>query len=59
MRTYEIMLSTGKVVTWDGTDGEDACTRYVTAHPGTKAVAFREANHHRLHYGLLPIMEAA
>lgn len=58
MPAYEIMLSTGKVVTWDGKDGEDACTRYVAAHPDTKAVAFREADRHGIHYGLLPIQEA-
>ena len=55
MNTYELMLATGKVVTWAGSDGEDACTRYAAAHPGATVVAWRVPPHGMMP-GLLPII---
>jgi hypothetical protein len=40
---YELKLASGKVVTWSGTDGEDASRRYVDAHREAAVVAWRNA----------------
>ena len=32
MKQFELKLSNGKVVIWDGKDGVDAAIRYETAH---------------------------
>jgi hypothetical protein len=56
-KPFEILLADGQVVTWNGRDGPDACRRYVNAHRGTIAIAWREPRH-GLSIGLLPIVEA-
>lgn len=40
---YELKLSTGKVVEWDGTDEENAARRYVDCHRDAAVVATRPA----------------
>lgn len=46
MTQYELRLSDGKAVVWDGKDGRDAARRYVAAHPGASVIAWREAERH-------------
>jgi hypothetical protein len=41
---YELLVSGGKTVVWDGKDGLDACQRYADAHPGVSVSAWRQAN---------------
>ena len=41
-RTFDIKLENGKVVQWQGRDGEDACKRAADCL-STPAVAWREA----------------
>lgn len=43
--TYELKLATGKVVEWDGDDGEHAARRYVDVHRNAAVVAWREPRH--------------
>jgi hypothetical protein len=45
---WELKLANGKVVEWDGKDGEDASRRYVDCHRDDAVVAYREANRHGL-----------
>lgn len=47
-RHYELKLADGKVVQWDGHDGENAAHRYVDAHRDASVVAWREADRHGL-----------
>lgn len=56
-QSFEVKLATGQIVTWSGRDGMDACRRYVAAHPGAVAVAWRPADRHGVFPGLLPIVE--
>lgn len=43
MNNYELKLTDGRIVTWQGKDGLDACVRYADANPGCYAViAWRE-----------------
>lgn len=39
--TYELKLADGRVVAWDGRDGEDAARRYVDCHREATVVAWR------------------
>lgn len=41
MRSFELRLSTRKVVTWSGVDGEDAARAYVASHPEATVIAWR------------------
>lgn len=43
---FELKLQTGKVVEWDGKDGEDAARRYVDCHREAAVVASRPADRH-------------
>lgn len=47
-RTYELRLTDGRRVLWDGPDGEAAARRYVDAHPGARVavLAWRSAPRH-------------
>lgn len=38
---YELKLSSGKVVTWEGKSGEDAAHRYVDCHRESTVIAWR------------------
>jgi hypothetical protein len=38
---YELKLSNGKVVTWPGYGGIDACGRYADAHRDVSVIAWR------------------
>lgn len=40
-RAFELKLGTGKFVTWNGKDGEDAARRYVDCHEDSSVVAWR------------------
>lgn len=42
---FELKLSTGEVVTWDGRDGVDASERYVDVHRDAAVLAWREPRH--------------
>lgn len=54
---YELKLADGRVVTWEGRDGIDACHRYADSHPGAIVIAWREADRHGIHIGQLPIVQ--
>ena len=54
---YELKLIDGRKVTWQGKDGQDACRRYIDAHPGATIVAVRAAERVGVFVGLLPIKE--
>lgn len=41
MRSFELKLSTRRVVVWDGRDGEDAARAYVASHPEAVVIAWR------------------
>lgn len=41
-KKFELRLSDGRVVTWQGIDGHHAATRYADAHPDVVIVAWRE-----------------
>jgi hypothetical protein len=41
-----LKLTDGRVVEWDGTDGENAARRYVDAHRDDAVVATRTADRH-------------
>lgn len=45
-RSYELKLSTGKTVIWEGENGEDACKYYAETHPGSIVVAWRDYPQH-------------
>lgn len=45
MPTFDLRLSTGRVVVWEGASGEDAARAYVASH-GATVVAWRHANRH-------------
>ena len=55
-RTFELLLSDGKTVTWAGHDGIDAAVRYVAAHPEATVIAWREVQH-GVSVGLLKIID--
>lgn len=55
--TYELKLTDGRVVIWDGLTGIDAALRYVAAHPEATVTAWRETPRHGLFVGLVPIVE--
>lgn len=38
---FELKLANGKVVTWEGKNGEEASRRYEDCYRGTKVVAWR------------------
>lgn len=40
--TFDLKLASGRVVQWEGDDGEDAARRYVDAHREAVVVAWRE-----------------
>ena len=42
MTAYELKLADGSVVTWNGSDGIDAATRYVDVHREATVIAWRE-----------------
>ena len=42
--TYELKLTSGKVITWEGEDGEDAVKRYIDCERGT-VIAWRSVAH--------------
>lgn len=44
-REFELELTNGKVVTWHGTDGENAARRYVDCKRDTGVIAWREIRH--------------
>jgi hypothetical protein len=50
-RAYELKLSTGEVVAWDGKDGVQAAQSYADSHPGATVVMWREPRH-----GLWPML---
>lgn len=41
MRTFDIKLSDGKLVRWNGKDGEAASRNYEAEHVGVTVVAWR------------------
>ena len=41
MNEYELKLSGGRAVSWDGASGEDAARRYADANRGARVVAWR------------------
>ena len=43
--TFELKLASGKVVTWEGSSGEDAALRYVDMYQGATVVAWRHVRH--------------
>lgn len=43
--TFELKLSTGRVVTWEGGSGEDAALRFVDSHPEATVIAWRHVQH--------------
>jgi len=55
-RTFELLLSDGKTVTWDGHDGENTARRYANAHPEATVIAWREVRH-GVSVGLLKIID--
>lgn len=57
MREWELKLADGRVVTWQGRDGEDAARRYVDCHREAEVVASRNADRHGLHVGVREIVE--
>ena len=57
IQPFELLLSNGKSVLWNGSDGPDAARRYVAAHPGAVVTAWRATDTHRVFAGLLPIVE--
>lgn len=56
-RLWDLKLATGKVIQWEGKDGEDAARRYVDCHREAVVVAWRNADRHGLHIGVKPIIE--
>lgn len=50
MSRYQLRLSDGATVEWEGVDGEDAARRYVDAHRTAVVVAYRDADR----YGIFP-----
>lgn len=55
---FELKLQGGKVVTWEGRDGEDASVRYAYAHRDQTVVAWRHVRF-GLFLGIKPIIEPA
>ncbi|MDP2945876.1 MAG: hypothetical protein Q8N61_00255 [bacterium] len=53
---FELKLATGKFVTWNGQDGEEAARRYVDCFRGVKVVAWRWPRH-GLFIGMRRILE--
>lgn len=47
-RRWELKLADGRVVEWDGVDGETAARRYVDTHRTATVVASRPADRHGL-----------
>ena len=41
MTEYQLKLTSGKVVRWTGSSGEDAARRYVASHPDEIVYAWR------------------
>lgn len=41
IKMYDLKLASGKIVQWNGEDGEDAARKYVAEHPGATVVATR------------------
>jgi hypothetical protein len=41
MERFELKLANGKVVEWEGSDGENASRRYVDCHREAAVVAWR------------------
>lgn len=41
IQTFDLKLSTGEVVCWQGESGEDAARRYVAVHPQATVTAWR------------------
>ncbi len=39
--TFELKLSDGKTVQWQGTSGEDTARRYVATYPDKTVIAWR------------------
>ncbi len=55
-KQFDLKLSGGKVVTWEGKDGVDAAHRYADANPDAVVLAWR--NHSEpIGIGLKPIIE--
>jgi len=46
---FELKLASGKMVTWNGTDGIDAARRYADAHRGETVIAWQWPR-----YGVFP-----
>ena len=40
-RTFNLKLASGKIVKWNGKDGEDAARRYVDTFPSETVIAWR------------------
>ena len=53
---FELKLSTGKVVEWEGSDGKAAAQNYAAAHPEAVVIAWREPRH-GLFFGAKVIVE--
>ena len=53
---FELKLSTGKVVEWEGSDGIAAAQNYAAAHPGVVVIGWREPRH-GLFFGFKVIVE--
>ena len=55
MGRFELKLADGRVVEWEGTDGENACVRYSDANPDARSVvAWRDADRHGFFPGVDP-----
>lgn len=54
--TFELKLTTGKIVTWEGESGEDAAGRYVDMHRDAAVIAWRHVRH-GLFVGAKPTVE--
>jgi len=57
IQPFELLLSNGKSVLWNGSDGPDAALRYVAAHPGAVVTAWRATEEHGVFPYTLPIVE--
>ncbi len=54
---FDLRLSSGNVVQWEGANEQEAARRFVAAHPAAVVVATRPAPRHGLFFGLAPIKE--
>ncbi len=56
-KQYELKLTSGKAVVWDGEDGIKAAQRYVDAHPNEEVLAWRDYPRHGILFGTQSIID--